>query len=537
MQIKAFFKVCSYVPGKGNVSYLSANICEEFIDLMSKQVMSKILAEIKEAKYYSISVDSTPDVAHTEQLTFVVRYVLKSGPIERFMQFVPIYSHEGKSLASVVSTFLSDNGIPIEDCRGQSYDNAPNMSGRYNGVQAHILEKNELAFFVPCAAHSLNLAGVKAAECCPQSVRFFGLVQKIYCFFSSSTYRWSILRENVGVDLSVKRLSDTRWSAHFEAVRALYVGYEKIKCALHVIANDCDQEGCTRQEASGLSKKMEHLETVFLSIFWYDVLERLQKISIFLQSRDVDMSALSDLFTSFLSYLQQAREMFDEYETRAKTKYPDAFYSDLMGRPKKRNVRLNPLGDLCTSDEPSGSDKMRGETFFPIVDALMTEIKKRADAYSFITNTFNFLVSLPCIPLEKLESNCKSLAQIYKGDLEYDNLFNECKHFKAFLEDIDDKENISLPYLYNRIMTDGLKCVFPNIEIALRIYLCFFVTTCSGERSFSQLKLIKNCLRNSTGQDRLNRLSLLCIEHELLSELDMEPIIDQFYLLKNRKCT
>ena len=28
---------------------------------------------------------------------------------------------------------------------------------------------------------------------------------------------------------------------------------------------------------------------------------------------------------------------------------------------------------------------------------------------------------------------------------------------------------------------------FPNVEIALRIYLCMFVTNCSGEHSFSKL--------------------------------------------------
>ena len=29
---------------------------------------------------------------------------------------------------------------------------------------------------------------------------------------------------------------------------------------------------------------------------------------------------------------------------------------------------------------------------------------------------------------------------------------------------------------------------FPNVEIALRIYLCMFATNCTGERSFSKLR-------------------------------------------------
>ena len=44
---------------------------------------------------------------------------------------------------------MSDLNINLNDCRGQSYDNAANMSGAYNGLQALIRTKNELAVYVP----------------------------------------------------------------------------------------------------------------------------------------------------------------------------------------------------------------------------------------------------------------------------------------------------------------------------------------------------------------------------------------------------
>jgi hypothetical protein len=79
--------------GKGIPSYLSANICEEFIALMGAKVLSVIVSELKKAKYYSISVDSTPDICHVDQLSFTVRYVKNHIPIERFLQFIPIHGH------------------------------------------------------------------------------------------------------------------------------------------------------------------------------------------------------------------------------------------------------------------------------------------------------------------------------------------------------------------------------------------------------------------------------------------------------------
>lgn len=185
-------------PGKGNISYLSANICNEFIDVMGKQVLKKIINEVKLAKYFSISVDSTPDLSHVDQLTFIIRYVNDSVPVEKFLKFIPIIEHKSGYLAETILNFLDNHDIPIKDCRGQSYDNASNMSGKYTGLQARIKEKCEFATFVPCAGHSLNLVGVHAAGCVSEATKFFEIVQKVYNFFSGSTRRWNILTENLG---------------------------------------------------------------------------------------------------------------------------------------------------------------------------------------------------------------------------------------------------------------------------------------------------------------------------------------------------
>ncbi|XP_013783749.1 zinc finger MYM-type protein 1-like [Limulus polyphemus] len=184
--------------GKGNPSYLSANICEEFIEIMGQRVFCAILEEIKKSKYYSISVDSNPDISHIDQLIFTVQYIRGSEPVERFLKFIPIFSHGAKNLADTVVEFLQENNILLSNYRGQSYDNASNMSARYTGLQARIRELNEFAIYIPGAGHSLNLVGVKAAECGPQIVSFFDFVQRLYSFFSTSTHRWNVLTSSLG---------------------------------------------------------------------------------------------------------------------------------------------------------------------------------------------------------------------------------------------------------------------------------------------------------------------------------------------------
>nr|XP_012566309.2 zinc finger MYM-type protein 1-like [Hydra vulgaris] len=167
--------------GKGSTSYLSFNIYEQFISIMADNVIQQMVKEIKEAEYFSISIDSTPDISHVDQLSFIFWYVQKNGcPVERFLGFLPNSDHKFEELADAVFLVLESHGLDINNCRGQSYDNASNMSGRYTGLQARIKKVNPLATFVPCSAHSLNLVGECAVDCCIYASEFFILLQNIY---------------------------------------------------------------------------------------------------------------------------------------------------------------------------------------------------------------------------------------------------------------------------------------------------------------------------------------------------------------------
>jgi hypothetical protein len=54
----------------------------------------------------------------------------------------------------------------------------------------------------------------------------------------------------------------------------------------------------------------------------------------------------------------------------------------------------------------------------------------------------------------------------------------------------------------------------------------FPVTIATGERSFSALKYIKNYLRSTMGEDRLNGLAQLYINRDI--PLDYGKVIDEF---------
>ena len=100
---------------------------------------------------------------------------------------------------------------------------------------------------------------------------------------------------------------------------------------------------------------------------------------------------------------------------------------------------------------------------------------------------------------------------------------------------MDNEKNKEAEMYTSLIKKNKLELLFLNVNIALRIYLSLMVTNCSGERSFSKLKRIKNEQRTSLGQDKLNSLTLLSIEHEVMEEIKVGDIIKKFASLKARK--
>lgn len=76
---------------------------------------------------------------------------------EDFLKFVPVIDVSGKGLANVLIDTLQSIGINLDFLRGQGYDWASAMQGKFNGVQAIVKESYSLALYLHRSSHSLNL--------------------------------------------------------------------------------------------------------------------------------------------------------------------------------------------------------------------------------------------------------------------------------------------------------------------------------------------------------------------------------------------
>ena len=532
-------------------TYLSKDIQNEVINIIGKAVLEEIIKRVKTAKYYAIILDCTPDISHQEQMTMIIRYVADGGqpnvPLgiyEHFIKFIVVETSTGKNLCETLLNELELLGLDVLDLRGQGYDNGSNMKGHISGVQARILQINPRAFFVPCACHNYNLVLGDIAKTCPEAMTFFGTVQRTYTLCSASTKRWAILTQFV-TGLTLKPLSDTRWEARIDSVMTIRYQCGSICDALDKIALTTENAQA-KSEAESLVNFIRDYKFLVSLVIWYNILFQVNFVSKDLQHETMDIANGLASFQSLLKWLEAYKvNGFTNALIDAKELAEDLEVEPIF---KKHRLRRKKTFFDSESIEPElDPEKEFKEQFFDkVVDKAQQSLEPRFQQLKEHYELFGFLSKFHDLSKETLrkctadleialtvkkvsETNAKN--PIIQSDV---NGFMLCEEMEALKPIMPKKIKHPLEMLKFLACNDRYTA-FPNVYIALRIYLTIPVTVASGERSFSKLKLIKNYLRSNMIQDRLSSLAIISIESEISRNLKMDTIIKDFAEKKARK--
>ena len=77
------------------------------------------------------------------------------------------------TLKNEIYAVLFHYNLHFENIRGQGYDGASNMCGKWNGLHAFFLKDCPYAYYVHCMAHRLQLALVTASREVKDAHQFF----------------------------------------------------------------------------------------------------------------------------------------------------------------------------------------------------------------------------------------------------------------------------------------------------------------------------------------------------------------------------
>ncbi|GBP34724.1 hypothetical protein EVAR_25728_1 [Eumeta japonica] len=299
--------------------------------------------------------------------------------------FFPIAGKTAVELTENILTQLEGDNLDIHLCRAQGYDNAATMAGVHGGVQAIIKEHNPKTLFMPCANHLLNLCGVHCFGSVSSSVTFFGTLERVYTFFSSSTHRWGILMKSVGV--SVKRLVETRWSAHHDAVKSLKNNFEKLVSTLEDM---CDlsssrENADTREAASTLLPALCDFSFLCYLSFWCEVLEEVNQTQKYTQTPDYHWKSVSKNQSPKNFLLSQRINIVERAISYATEKCEDLDIS--IERRGRRRFRKRMPGEVARDAGLTLPEELQ-RAMLECLDRFYEELEHRYKAMDDILITF-----------------------------------------------------------------------------------------------------------------------------------------------------
>lgn len=537
---------------QGSIKYLSPAIQNELIHILSLRVQQDITADINEAPFFSIIMDTTQDLAKHDQLSQVYRYVtvvrnamdkaVDIKVMESFLGFMETVDTSASELAVNVFDSIIRNSLDMSKCRGQGYDGAANMSGIYSGVQARIREKEPLATYVHCAAHNLNLVLNDAVKNIPEMERFYDTIEHIYAFFGNSIKRWNMLTGIITTDCSdhpdvtLKRLCPTRWSSRFESLSAIRYRYVDIMRALTKIALTSDKKD-ERNEAAGLRKSMEKFSFIFLVVVQTKILESVNAVSKTLQKTDTDLQTAVQLLQNTIQVLSDYRSAFDQAKASAQTLAIKWGAQTSFENVRARRVKRH-FDELSEDERLTDAERYyRVQIFNATLDIIISQLSQRFASMRATCYVFEALLpmTLQVAGDDELYEKAKRLSDHYNRDIAPTFPAQLLSFRSCFKAEISQKSSVL--QLAKMLVVD-YNCVtstFGEVCTALLLFLTLPVTVATAERSFSKLKLIKTYLRSSMGQERLSGLAILSIENTRARELNIGDIVEDFAQRKARR--
>ena len=499
----------------GTVKYLSPKIQNEIIETLGNELEAQLVDNIKNAPFYSIITDTTTDVSKIDQLSQTFRYaeIVKDDngrPTEirvreTFLGFFKCKSQMAADMTKQIIDIVESKGLSFDQCRGQGYDGASTMSGGYGGVQKFIHEKQPLALYVHCAAHNLNLVVNDAVSVVREVQDFFSTVQELYAFFGHSIRRWDLLASITGESAdTLKKLNPTRWAGRLSSLMGIKHRYCDVMKTLAHIALE-NRNGAERGDALKFQKLLQTFEFVLILVLLTKVLTSINAASVYLQSKDADLlKAVHHLKTSFdavSDYRNNFTDAIDEATRICRLWGVDPKFQDIRVAKKKRHFDELAEDTRLTNAE----QRFRITVFNCVIDTVTSQLTQRFTAMNNIAAKFSVIFPrvLSSVPEHDIVSQATALQKEYSCDLSDAfpvQLVTLASSFKSEIAQLSSVKDLARLLIVDNA---ALTSTFTEVVSAMLLFLTLPVTVATAERSFSKLRLIKNYLRSTMGQDRL----------------------------------
>ncbi|XP_060846352.1 zinc finger MYM-type protein 1-like [Rhopalosiphum padi] len=569
--------------GRKMNNFLSWQRQNQFIQAISTNIKNTIQKEILNARFFSISLDTTFDVSKKEQVSVVFRYINKDSENcivnERLVAVRETVMTTGQQLFLLIEEICKEMNIEWKThLIGQSYDGAASMRGVYNGLQAIIKQQNPSATYVWCWAHRLSLVIVDAVSSCTEARDLFGNLETLYDFIGSSKKRTSLYSEYQtkrypGKPLRrLERVDTTRWSSHSTALQTIFYTYDSILDTLNYLQDDITSDRMCCVKAKSLYEYMLSERFVLTGLTFKNFFDIISPLSLFLQGKNIDLLAAVSYVKCVEKKILSLRSE-NEFHVLLKEKEEfitsknDEFYITPLIQTRMRRKKVM-AGDMTLDEQQSQNpiQNFKINTYFIIIDIVNTQLSERfnecsiplikdlalfqkkrlveitksanipADAFNGFEQVYGKFVTAENLRKEyiqfasvylKLENSVTLPKKLHKQKEDIiDVLHSDTENSQnSDDDDFNSETEGTIHTIYNVCCKTGLNDIFPSLYIALSIALTLPISSASPERAFSKLKLIKTRLRSTMCENRLEGLMIMSCEKDI--SVDPNDIIQQ----------
>lgn len=305
-------------------NYTSPEVQNEILKIMANSIVREIASSIRDLPVlqFSIIIDGTQDIAGVEQESICLRYVDHDlVPREEFVGLYEVSLTTGENLAKVATDVLQRLSLPFSGLRGQTYDGAANMSGKINGAQAKLREKQPLALYVHCGPHCVNLVTQAACTVSPLTSDALSWVHTLGCTLSQSGKYKCLFKDlatsEQGSFKTIKPLCPTRWTVRSPAIQTVLQQYEPVLGSLEEMSAGSGSDTATK--ARGLLEKFQKGTTVLGLLVASEVIGELECLNKSLQKKTQSVPGMLAAVECVKSTLQAKRseENFQQIYDRA----------------------------------------------------------------------------------------------------------------------------------------------------------------------------------------------------------------------------
>jgi hypothetical protein len=507
-------------------TYTSWAVQNELLQLASRQLLLRICEDIRSSGMYSIIVDGTTDITCCEQESISIRYVdCDLQPREVFLGFYELDGTGAEKIKNMICDVLLRCQLPIRLLRGQAYDGASNMAGRWNGTQALIAEIQPLALFVHCLMHSGNLAMLEAMESTPVFRDACGYANELAVFSRQSTKLSGILKkvqvEHMKAESLLRPLCPTRVLCRGSALSHILQYFDDIVEALERYNEDSSGESAAK--AKGLLQVIGTGNFILAIKCMLSVIRPLENLNSAVQGRSVSVSSCITAMKLVRDNLLSLRcddnfkVIFDgtlALCTELDLTVPEA---PRRRRPPKR------LSGSASADPhvwTSSAEYFKAQ-YYHLIDTAVNALEKRYNQEGL--HKYEALENL----LRESSTSEIVIREVLDGHPEIDT--------DRFLVQIamarqQQWEMTSVSVVADKLRTldPAIRKMFNELEQLVRLLLTVPCSNAEAERSFSALRRLKSYLRNSMNQERLNHVAVMHVHQDVLDSVDQVLIAQEF---------